>query len=68
MGEGEGQRDRQPEGEDLSNLKPGQTMGGSGRGARRTGGWGRVGLGANRIDRQGNKGPSYSPGHRKHVA
>ena len=51
----------------LSNPKPGHTTGGSGRGARRTAEQG-VGLGANRIDRPGDKGPSYLPGHRRHVA
>ena len=53
----------------------------AGRGARRTAGRGRpadggrrggvgvgVGQGANRIDRPGDKGPSYPPGHRRHVA
>ena len=39
---------------------------GSGRPA--DGGAGGVGLGANRIDRPGDKGPSYLPGHRRHVA
>ena len=52
----------------LMNLKPGHTTGGSGRGAWRTVGRGRVGLGANRIERPGDKGPSSSPGNRKNVA
>ena len=51
----------------LSNPKPGHTTSGSGRGALRGGG-GRAGLDANRTVRLGDKPPSYSPKHRRHVA